>query len=261
MIRHLSLLLVTVTVTVTLLASEFVEGGQIDNLYQIPDSSGSTKTVNFDTVANLDLDQRIIVARLAAETDANVEAAKAVFEFGTYSDSYALLTILDDVNDSFSALEIPQGTIIDGQTSSGAMIQGKVLFGSSNGNTTLDVHYVETGSTPSLNVCRVGGNPTPITTGCKYCISISISISRSMFHFYHNNCNNGPNYPHGNAFVDCTVQQTQVLHPPARLIFKSKAAPISIPSNTPMTLSKTITTDSASPTSIDFVASRGPKQP
>jgi len=164
MIRHLSLLIAT---TVALLAS--VEGGQIDDLYEIPDSSTSTTAVNFDTVAYLDLDQRIIMARLASESEDNMAAAKNVFEKGTYSDSYAMLNIIDDVNDSFSSLEIPPGTVVDGQTSSGFMIQGKVFSGSSNGQTTLDVHYIEKdlyGSTPSLNVCRVGGNPTPIITGC-----------------------------------------------------------------------------------------------
>lgn len=146
------------------------DGGLISDAYAIPLRS-SESLFNFDNVAALDLDQRAIVARLASETGDNMNKAYEVFLNGAFSASYAELTITDD--ESFSDLVVPLGTPIVGVTASGSTIMGMANIQKNAGTTSLEMRY------PSDSSCNVGGNPSPITTGClSPSGSITINIER-----------------------------------------------------------------------------------
>lgn len=192
MFRFFVLLLVAALAQQPVLA----EGVLIEDLYDIPDSNSNvdgTSSVYFESVAALDLDQRTIVARLASESIDGLAAAEKVFEMGAFSDTFAVLTITDG---GFSNLSVPAGTPVVGTTASGATIRGIANFGSDFGNSTLEVHYVSA-SESSSNVCSVGGNPQPITTGCKFlgnhdslvsifklCVRLRNGKALLLFHFF-----------------------------------------------------------------------------
>lgn len=144
-----------------------VAGGLIDDRYSIPDGNDRDwnsldNNVNFETVSNLDLDMKTILARLASETTDGLEAAKKVFYSGAFADPIALLKIADP---AFFNLNVPPGTPVIGTSTSGTTIEGTVNFGSNIGTDTLEVHYAPGGTS---GVCSVGANPNPTTTGCKF---------------------------------------------------------------------------------------------
>lgn len=143
--------------------------GVLDGIYQIPSTtpsagSNSYRHLRFDSVAALDGDQRTVLARLAAESTASMAFARSVFELGAFSESYAQLTFEDD---RFVMGSIPSNTPVSGVTLEGIAIEGVSFSGKAAGDNTLIVHYPATEAAGgSGNLCRVGGNPSPITTGC-----------------------------------------------------------------------------------------------
>lgn len=122
----------------------------------INSNSANTGNASFDNIAALDLDQRTIVARLASESAEGMAAAGDVFEKGAHSDSYAFLMISDPV---LLGADVPPGSSVTGTTASGEAIGGITYRGSPIGDGTLEFHY-------GNGNCRVGGNPSPATTGC-----------------------------------------------------------------------------------------------
>jgi len=156
--------------TTTILASSLLAAavhsvagvGVLVGNYQMPVTTFRTAPysyLNFNSVALLDQDMMVIQARMAAEDNDGMLAAQRVFENGAYSEAFAVFTISDP---NFINLDVPAG-IVDGKSASGVDIRGISHYGSPFGNSTLTVHY---GTATGGAVCRVGGNPTPITDGC-----------------------------------------------------------------------------------------------
>jgi hypothetical protein len=134
-------------------------------MYELPESTSTSSysTTNFDTIASLDKDQQIMLAQLASETDESIALAKQVFMEGAFSDPYAVLTFENDVGFP-SMFNIPAGTSVQGQTIEGSTLYTTTTIDSVFGDDTLAVHYTKDGNSE----CSVGGNPSPITGGCKF---------------------------------------------------------------------------------------------
>ncbi len=154
---------------VTAQKSMLVEGGLIDDLYSIPTTSNDDRNwdsaynnFNFDAIANLDLDLKYILARLAPEDSDGLSTAQKIFENGGFADPYAVLKISDP---EFLNLDVKPGTPVFGTSANGETIGGTVNFGSPIGDDTLEVHYSGEDLSGS---CRVGGTPNPTTSGCKF---------------------------------------------------------------------------------------------
>eukprot|EP00535_Pseudo-nitzschia_heimii_P001999 CAMPEP_0197179574 /NCGR_PEP_ID=MMETSP1423-20130617/4473_1 /TAXON_ID=476441 /ORGANISM="Pseudo-nitzschia heimii, Strain UNC1101" /LENGTH=624 /DNA_ID=CAMNT_0042629497 /DNA_START=259 /DNA_END=2133 /DNA_ORIENTATION=- len=166
-------------------------GGVLEGIYTLPDvidggDDSAYSFLRFDSVAALDGDQKIILARLVSESDEGMLAAQRVFEKGAYSEPFAVFS-----HPIITGSDIPPGTVVTGPSVGGGLIRGVAHYGSPAGNGTLTVHYptrgtdddaeidVATGTLDNLGgggaMCRVGGNPSPVTDGC-YAASGTLQI-------------------------------------------------------------------------------------
>jgi len=136
----------------------------IEKAYDLPTNTAtSAEAINFESVSHLDNDQRIIVARLAGETEEAFVAAKKVFDEGANAEAYATLTISDP---AFVGTLIPPGTNITGLDQNNNAIFAVTKFGSGVGISTIDVHYPVDPNFGGNSLCSVGGNPNPRMGGC-----------------------------------------------------------------------------------------------
>ena len=164
-------------------------GGVLDNLYDLPAEAASAATaatpyefLRFDSVAVLDMDAMILLARLASESPTGMDAASDLFEKGAYSEPFAVFALPAADNPVLYNTDVPPGSGVIGVSPTGGTVQGITRYGSPPGNTTLTVHYPPDGTVEDAmeddemdrvggSVCRVGGNPTPVTDGCKCTMS------------------------------------------------------------------------------------------
>jgi hypothetical protein len=137
------------------------------------------------TASLIDLDQKQILDYL--KDDESFEYAKAIYEKGMYSGSYAKLTLKNpissqDANEIVSVTHThDDGILLNAIGSSSSTIAGSdgstrtIVYGTvtlpppsayvDGGISHLLVHYEKTN-----NMCRVGGNPKPQMDQCKFFI-------------------------------------------------------------------------------------------
>jgi hypothetical protein len=135
------------------------------------------------TASLIDLDQKEILEYL--KDDESFEYAKAIYEKGMYSGSYAKLTLKNpissqDANEIVSVTHThDDGILLNAIGSSSSTIAGSdgstrtIVYGTvtlpppsayvDGGISHLLVHYEKTN-----NMCRVGGNPKPQMDQCKF---------------------------------------------------------------------------------------------
>ena len=116
-------------------------------------------STNVDNIAVIDLDQRMVAALLAQETEGSMEAAKNVYSEGTYARSYAVLTLSSDLSQN-----VQPGTAVIGRTANNAEVRGVTNMETDDGwgKNFIGVEY-----SLKSEPCNVGGNPEPDTRGCK----------------------------------------------------------------------------------------------
>lgn len=118
--------------------------------------------------ANLALDQRSIIARLALASEKGLRDAHDVYSKGGHSHPQALLLL-----GSGPGAKIPSGTTVVGETDAGEKVKGTTLHHVEAGDTSMAVQYiVDDGSPP----CQVGGSPKPDTSGCKCFVNVFVYL-------------------------------------------------------------------------------------
>ena len=129
----------------------------------LPSKSGATtvfsqyKPIADD--ANLDLDQRSLIARLALASKKGLLQAHDIYSKGGHSQPQAIL-LLETGPDA----KVPKGTTVEGHTETGAKVKAVTVHHVEAGDTSVTVQYfVDEMTAP----CQVGGSPTPDTSGCK----------------------------------------------------------------------------------------------
>jgi hypothetical protein len=109
----------------------------------------------------LDLDQAAMETELALKTAAGFADAKAIYEQGGNSKSYAEFTV-PALSVSFAA-----GEEVIGRSASGSTVFGSVKSAAGASATTLKVTYDTTAVQATYNgLCQVGALTSPTTTGC-----------------------------------------------------------------------------------------------
>jgi len=99
----------------------------------------------------LDLDQAHMESLLKVETDTSYANAKAVYEEGGNSKSYAVLTM-----DAALTKSIDKKTVIVGKNSAGVEIRGKTYAAAAAGEKTVKVQYDTSEEQVNWVLCRVG---------------------------------------------------------------------------------------------------------
>lgn len=131
-------------------------------------------SINFATIASLDLDMRSISAYVSSNSQSGYDSAQNIFQQGVFSDVYANLMIIDPTGKyATSETNIIAGSTVTGKTASGREIVGiakygkvQTLNGSEASENVLQVHYPKVLAKDINSGCFAGGNPTPITDGC-----------------------------------------------------------------------------------------------
>lgn len=101
----------------------------------------------------IDLDQKVISNQVSDQNDGAFARAKAVYEDGGHSKSYAKLTF----DDATAVIGSPDGTVVEGTDISGKQVAGKVYKSSSYGVGEVWVQYQTSSEQDSYVGCRVGG--------------------------------------------------------------------------------------------------------
>lgn len=131
--------------------------------FALPSKSGATtvfsqyKPIADD--ANLDLDQRSLIARLALASKKGLLQAHDIYSKGGHSHPQAILLL-----ESGPDAKIPSGTTVEGRTETGAKVKAVTVHHVEAGDTSVTVQYLVDEMTAP---CQVGGSPTPNTSGCK----------------------------------------------------------------------------------------------
>lgn len=108
---------------------------------------------------HIDLDQRDIEAQLSLGTDAGYAAAIRVYTEGAHCASYSKLKV-QSLQASLNA-----GDQVSGLGQDGSTITATVMKNYPKGREEVEVFYAV--GTNLSNSCHVGGNPDPLTNGCK----------------------------------------------------------------------------------------------
>jgi len=142
------------------------------NLLLLPFASASVTKINEyepDTIMTdqtaMDLDQNAIIFHLILSSDSGYETAKAIYDNGSYSDTYGVLQL--GANSNVGG--IPKGTKISGMSTGGADIIGEAYEGMAAGNKVLKFRYPVFDMAPPNHVgCIVGKLPEAwqTTGGC-----------------------------------------------------------------------------------------------
>ena len=101
--------------------------------------------------AAIDLDQASIETQLALGTDASFQNAKAIYQQGGHSKSYASIKLDTPLSSSIS-----KGTVITGVTESGVEVSAKAYSDFNAGVTDIQVQYQTTDIQASYVTCQVG---------------------------------------------------------------------------------------------------------
>jgi len=101
--------------------------------------------------AAIDLDQLAIESQLARKTDEGFQNAKAIYQQGGYSKSFAQLKLNDPL-----PFPIKKGTIVTGIDSSGASVAGTIMIDAEKGISTLSIQYKASESQADYVTCQVG---------------------------------------------------------------------------------------------------------
>jgi len=99
----------------------------------------------------IDLDQAALERQLALATDESFAAAKAIYQEGGHSKSYAIVVLSSPLVSGVS-----KGTAITGVTADGAPVQGKAYADHPAGETELRMQYITTDMQDSYVSCQVG---------------------------------------------------------------------------------------------------------
>jgi hypothetical protein len=125
-------------------------------------ASSTTIFSSYEPIADdaaLDLDQRSLIARLALASEKGLNQAQDIYAKGGHSHPQAILLLHSSLD-----VKIPSGTIVIGETDTGAQIRATTTHHVEAGDTSLPVKYdVDDMQAP----CQVGGSPSPDTSGCK----------------------------------------------------------------------------------------------
>ena len=111
----------------------------------------------------IDRDQKAMEVQLGDKSNASFENAKAIYEQGGNSKTFAVLTIPGGLT-----VSVGKGDEVFGTNEAGLPIQGKVYEAASSSETTLKVQYLTGDSQASYSDCQVGGLVETNTVGCKY---------------------------------------------------------------------------------------------
>ena len=133
--------------------------------YSIP-SILSYQPVFADSLLKIDLDQSTLQGRLALASPEGLQQAKAVYELGAYAQPYAWLQITQS-SSTTSSTPLENGTPVQGKSASGTIVRGEIVD-TADSNTAIQVAVQYAPETD----CAVGGNPTPSTAECEYCIIV-----------------------------------------------------------------------------------------
>jgi len=101
--------------------------------------------------AALDLDQASMEAALAIGTADSFEIAKAIYQQGGHSKSYAIVTLTPPL-----ASAITKGTVITGVTATGTPVNGKAYADFESGDTVISIQYQTSDVQESYVNCQVG---------------------------------------------------------------------------------------------------------
>lgn len=115
----------------------------------------------------LDLDQKVIEEQVGMKTQTGFDLAKAVYEKGGHSKSYAKLTL----DDAAADVSLPDGTVFEGKDTMDLDVNGKVYKSSTFGAGQLWLQYSTTDVQSKYVGCRVGGGSLvstgdAVTDGC-----------------------------------------------------------------------------------------------
>lgn len=116
-------------------------------------------STNVDNIAVIDLDQRMVAALLAQETEGSMEAAKNVYLDGTYVRSYAVLALSRDLSQT-----VQPGTAVIGRTANNAEVRGVTNMETADG---WSKNFIGVEYSLKSEPCSVGGSPEPDIRGCK----------------------------------------------------------------------------------------------
>jgi hypothetical protein len=108
---------------------------------------------------NIDLDQRDIETQLSLGSAEGYDAAMEVYTKGAHCSSYSTLMVQP------LQASLNFGDQVSGLAQDGSMITATVMQNYPKGREDIDVSYTVNANTTSF--CQIGGNPDPITDGCK----------------------------------------------------------------------------------------------
>jgi hypothetical protein len=142
-------------------------------------NSLATATLSYEKIAGytprspvtdhnaIDLDQSALVAQLGAENAAGFANAKAIYENGGNSKSYAVFTVPGTDTAGAATPAFAVGTEVIGRSAVGTTVYGTVKSAASAGALELKVTYKTTNVQATYNgQCQVGSLVTTTTTGC-----------------------------------------------------------------------------------------------
>lgn len=108
----------------------------------------------------IDLDQRDIEQQLALGSNDGYDSAIKIYQKGSHCASYSLLKV-----EPLEAI-LTAGDQVTGIAQDGSVVKATVAENYPRGTTDIEVIYQLDETTTSF--CHVGGNPRPITDGCKH---------------------------------------------------------------------------------------------
>lgn len=130
--------------------------------------------------AAIDLDQAAIETQLALATDESFAAAKAIYQEGGYSKSYAQVKLTAPLTSNVS-----KGTAITGKNDDGTTINGKAYEDLTAGQSEIKIQYFTGDLLATYVDCQVGALVDPNTNGC-FTNSGAITIGSEEYGYTYN---------------------------------------------------------------------------
>ena len=109
----------------------------------------------------IDLDQDALEARLALQTSEGFAEARAIYNGGGHSKSYAEVFLSPPL-----ASAVVKGAFVLGKNAAGDEVGGKVYADYDKGSSAIKIQYATTDLQASYVGCQVGSLPEPNTEGC-----------------------------------------------------------------------------------------------
>lgn len=122
------------------------------------------------------MDQAAIEEQLAESTDESFFIARAIYQEGAHSKSFATVSLSNGL-----ATAAPKGTIVEGASAGGALVMGKTFEDLDVGSAQIRIQCQTSDIQESHVDCQVGANPEPNLNGCKivcvqakcFCVHVS----------------------------------------------------------------------------------------